>query len=459
MKIIDEIVHQELETDEHPPNRPHISLDELSTETDTPVFKLRRRTFLGLVVILVLFGGLFSALLWKKGAHNEQQNPATQTEATAPVQSATPDLVTVEEDELKQISVEPAVERAVEVEKETTGKVAFNEDRQTPVFTPYAGRVIELLANKGDLVKQGQPLLVVESPELVGVENDLAAARSDRDKTKIVLDTAQKTADRTRALFEKEAAAAKDVQLADADLERAKEEFRRAEAAIAVAENRLALFGKTRDEIARIETQPAGSIDRRVVIRAPINGTVVDRQVGPGQYIKPDIPNPLYLLSDLSTLWVIADVYESFLPHIRVGTPVSISVASLPDRGFSGRVSFINPAVDPTTRTVHVRIVVPNNGLLKPEMFAKIKIGSATTEVFPAVPSGAVISVNNSTAVLVEDGHGRFRRREIKPAREENGFTLIQSGLKPGERVVTKGVLLLNGGVGKPAEDKSEKGE
>lgn len=459
MKIIDEIVHQELETDEHPADRPYVSLDELATETETPVFKLRRRTFLGLLLILLVFGGLFSALMWKKGAHNENQKPGMQTEAAASVQTPPPDLVTAEEDELKQISIESVVERSVEVEKETTGKVAFNEDRQTPVFTPYAGRVIELLANKGDLVKQGQPLLVVEAPELVGVENDLAAARSDRDKNKIALDTAQKTADRTRALFEKEAASAKDMQLADADLERAKEEFRRAEAAIAVAENRLALFGKSKEEIARIESQPAGSIDRRVVIRAPITGTVVDRQVGPGQYIKPDIPNPLYLLSDLSTLWVIADVYESFLPHIRVGTPVSISVASLPDRNFSGRVSFINPAVDPATRTVHVRIVMPNNGLLKPEMFAKIKIGSATTEVYPAVPSSAVISVNNSAAVLVEDGHGRFRRREIKPAREESGYTLIESGVKPGERVVTKGVLLLNGSVGKPAEDKSEKAE
>jgi cobalt-zinc-cadmium efflux system membrane fusion protein len=294
--------------------------------------------------------------------------------------------------------------------------------------------------------------LIVESPELVATENDLGAARTDQDKARIALDTAQKSADRARALLEREAIAAKDVQLAEADLARAKEELHRADAEVAVVESKLALFGKDAKEIAQIEKQPTGTLDRRIVIRAPISGTIVERKVGAGQYLKPDMPDPLYLIADLSTLWVMADVYESFLPHIRVGTPVSISVASLPDRNFPGRISFINPTVDAATRTVHVRTVVQNNGLLKPEMFAKIKIGTAQPQAYPAVPSSAVISVNNASAVLVENSPKQFRRREIKPMREENGFTLIEAGLRPGERVVTKGVLLLNGGVGKPPE-------
>lgn len=454
MKILDEIVQQELETDEHPLNLPHASMDELSAEARTPGFRLRRRTFLGLLLILLIFGGAFSALVWKKGAHHERQKVAAQAPAAIP-----PDLVTAEEDELKQISIEPVIERGVKVEQETTGRVALNEDRQTPVFTPYAGRVIEMLANKGDLVKQGQPLLIVESPELVATENDLSAARADQDKARIMLDTAQKTADRARALLEREAIAAKDMQAAEADLARSKEELRRADAAVSVVENKLALFGKDAKEIAQIEKQPVGNFDRRVVIRAPISGTIIERKVGAGQYLKSDETEPLFLIADLSTLWVMGDVYESFLPHIRVGTPVRISVSAFPDRVFPARVSFINPTVDPVTRTVHVRAVVQNNGVLKPEMFAKIKVGSAIPQTFSAVPSSAVISVNNSAAVLVEESRGRFRRREIKPAREEDGFTLIESGLKPGERVVTKGVLLLNGGVGKPADSSSGKAE
>lgn len=456
MKIIDEIVQQEFETDKHFPNLKHVPADEVPLEANTPSFKLRRRTFLGLLLILMVFGGVFSALLWKKGAHNDGEKTASAREV-ATAQAGTPDVVTVEEQELKQITVEAVTERTINVDQETTGKVSFNEDRQTPVYTPYAGRVIEVLANKGELVRQGQPLLIVESPELVATENDLAAARTDQDKARIALDIAQKNADRARSLLEREAIAAKDLQLAEADLARAREEQHRADAAVAVVESKLALFGKDAKEIQQIEKQPIGTLDRKIVIRAPINGTIVERKVGVGQYLKTDMPDPLYLIADLSSLWVMADVYESFLPRIRVGTPVRISVASFPDRTFPGRISFINPTVDPATRTVHVRTVVQNDGLLKPEMFAKITIGAAVPQSYPAVPSSAVISVNNTSVVLVEDGPRRFRRREVKPARTENGFTLIESGLQLNERVVTNGVLLLNGGVGKPPEPAGKK--
>jgi len=316
---------------------------------------------------------------------------------------------------------------------------------------------VEVLANKGEIVRQGQPLLVVESPDLIAAANDLSAARADQEKAKIAQDAAQKVVDRSRALVEKEALAAKDLQQAEVDLERCKGELRRAQAAVAVAENKLVLFGKSEKEIAHLEIQNASSIDRRVVIRAPISGTVVDRKVGIGQYVKSDTPDPLYLISDLSTLWVMADVYESFLPNIRVGSPVEISVASSPDRRFPARVSFISPTVDAATRTVRVRCVVPNAGsLLKPDMFARIKIGSAAKQSRPVVPTGAIISQNNAAMVFIEEGHGRFRRREVKAGNELQGVTVIEDGVKPGERVVTHGVLLLNGIAGKPPEGKAE---
>lgn len=461
MKIIDEIVHQELETDEHPHRHSVSTSEELATESRSPIFRLRRRTFIGILLILLIFGAAFSLLLWKKGAHNEHQKPGTE-KAAATVAETAPDLVTAEPGELKQLTVETVVMRQIDVEMEATGKAAFNEDRQTPVFTPYAGRVVELLANRGDVVSQGQPLLIVESPELVSVENDLAAARVDQDKARIAVDTAVKSAERARALLVREAIAAKEVQLAEADLARAREDQRRADAAVALYENKLLLFGKDQREIAQIEKQPPGAADRRIVIRAPITGTIVERKVGPGQYLKPDAPDPLYLIADLSSLWIMGDVYESFLPHIRVGTPVRINFASFPDRSFPARISFINPTVDPLTRTVHVRAVVTNpgngrqGGILKPEMFARIRFGTAIPQSYPAVPTSAVITVNNLSAVLVEEGGGRFRRREIRLAREEDGYTLIESGLKAGDRVVTKGVLLLNNGVGKPPEPQTE---
>lgn len=461
MKIIDEIVHQELETDEHPHRQVAITTADLEADSRSPLFRLRRRIFIGMLLFLLLFGGAFSLIVWRK-AHSpkgESANDNLARRAANKVSLAQPDLVTVEEAELKQIGIASVEMHEVKVDLEATARVGFNEDRQTPVYTPYAGRVVEILANKGDLVKAGQPLLIVESPELVSVENDLASARTEQDKARIALETAVKSAERARTLLSREAVAAKDVQLAEADLARAREDLRRADAAVALYENRLALFGKDSREIAQIEKQPPGAIDRRVVIKAPISGTIVDRQVGPGQYVKPDVPNPLFLIADLSSLWVLGDIYESFLPHIRVGTPVQISFSPFPEQRFPARISFINPTVDPVSRTIHVRAVVRNNGLLKPEMFARISFGTAVPQSYPAISSSAVITVNSRAVVLVEEGQGRFRRREIVPEREEDGYTLIRSGLKPGERVVTSGVLLLNNGVGKPPESEREMGK
>ncbi|HZS10537.1 MAG TPA: efflux RND transporter periplasmic adaptor subunit [Blastocatellia bacterium] len=410
-----------------------------------------------LVPVALLMLCVIVAVLYRSG-----ESPRKESKAAGAVEAATPganlaaDVVTANDKELQQLTIEPVGERTIDLERETTGKVAFNDDRMTPVFTPYAGRAVEVLANKGAMVRQGQPLLVVESPEVVTAGNDLSAARSDADKARIALDAAEKAAERARRLHEREALATRDLQQAETDLARTREELRRAEAAVAVAENKLALFGKSSEEIAQLANYGKGGVDRRVVIRAPITGTVVERKVGPGQYIKPDTPDPLFLISDLSTLWVMADVYESLLPGIRVGSPVQISTATLPDRGFPARISFISPTVDAATRTVRVRCVVPNKGgLLKPEMFAKITIGAAVRQSVPVIPSSALLSGNDSFAVFVEEAHGRFHRREVRPGRDLEGFTVIEEGLKPGERIVTHGALLLNGAVGKPPEGES----
>jgi len=145
----------------------------------------------------------------------------------------------------------------------------------TPVFTPFSGRIVELLANKGDSVTTGQPLATVESPDFVSSQNDLASARSDLAKANIALNTAQVAEQRAQRLHDQEALSTKDLQQAEADLARAQDDVRRSQAAVAVAENRLRLFGREPQELERV--------DPRVVMRAPISGTIVWRQVGPGR--------------------------------------------------------------------------------------------------------------------------------------------------------------------------------
>lgn len=375
--------------------------------------------------------------------HESGRNASAEPQQFVAAQPA--DVVEATADQLKQISIEPVHERPIDLDLETTGKVGFNEDRMTPVFAPYAGRVVEVLANKGAVVKSGQPLLIIESPDFVSAVNDLAGARADVNKARIALDIAEKAAARAKSLHEQEAIATKELQAAESEAARAHDEYRRTQATASTVRNRLGMFGKNTDEIAQLETALTDQVDRRIVIRAPLAGTIVDRKVGPGQFIKVDSPDPLYLISDLSTLWVTADVYETYLPQIRIGAPVEISVAAYADRTFPARITTIDPTVDAATRTVHVRCTVPNSGgLLRPEMFAKIRIGDAAKRNVPSVPSTAVITHGSDSFVLVEESAGRFRRRAVKAGREIDGYTLIEEGLHPNDRVVTRGVLLLS---------------
>jgi len=412
-------------------------------DTENPQAQRRVRHPYAAIVAISFLIVLITAFMVRRQEARTADTPAQPTaKSSDEVIEATPD-------QLRQIHVESVRDQMVELYLETTGKVGFNENRMTPVFAPYGGRVLEVFANKGDVVNAGQPLLVIESPDLVSTVHDLAEARSDADKAKIALDASEKAAERARNLHSLEALATRELQAAESDLARAREDYRRATAAVAVMRNKLSLFGKSSDEIRHLEESVTDQIDRRVEIRAPLAGTIVDRKVGPGQYVKPDTPDPLFTIGDLSTVWVNADVYEAQLRQIRVGAPVVITVAAYPDREFPARISAINPTVDPNTRTIRVRCSVDNPaGLLKPEMFASIRVGNTTKRKVPTVPSTAVLTQGPESFVLREESTGRFRRRAVKSGREMQGYTVIEEGLASNDRVVTSGALLLSNGLG-----------
>jgi cobalt-zinc-cadmium efflux system membrane fusion protein len=412
-------------------------MDNENPETSKPIS--RRYAGIGAV-------GLAAVLVVAFVVRRQEARPAETAAATE--SRPTTDSIEASPDQLKQIRVEAVRDQIVEMELETTGKVGFNEERLSPVFAPYNGRVLEVLANKGDTVKAGQTLLVIESPDLVSTVHDLAEARADQDKSKITLDIAEKAAERARNLHSLEALATKELQAAESDVARAREDYRRATSAVAVIRNRLSLFGKTEDEIRAFEESLTDQIDRRIEIRAPLAGTIVDRKVGPGQYIKPDTPDPLFTIGDLSSVWINADVYEANLPEIRIGAPATITIAAYADRQFPARIAAINPTVDPSTRTIHVRCSVANSeGLLKPEMFASIRIGHAAKHKVPTVPSTAVLTQGLNSFVLKEESEGLFRRQPVKSGRELHGYTVIEQGLAENDRVVTSGALLLSNGL------------
>src|SRR5437773_1208916 len=177
----------------------------------------------GAIVIVGLVVVLVAAFTVRRQDARTDQTPAPQ------IPKSSNDVIEATPEQLKQIRVETVRDQFIDLDLEATGKVGFNEDRMTPVFAPYGGRVVEVLANKGDLVKAGQPLLVVEAPDLVAAVNDLSEARSNVDKSRIALDTATKAAQRARNLNLLEALATRDLQSAESDLARAHEDYRRAE--------------------------------------------------------------------------------------------------------------------------------------------------------------------------------------------------------------------------------------
>lgn len=387
-------------------------------------------------IIGIVMAALVAVIVWRwlTPAPTAADRPA---EKPAADKQASNDTITVSGPQLQQISTETVKERMVTIDRSATGRVGFNEDRLTPVFTPFSGRVVELLANKGDNVRSGQPLAVIEAPDFVGAQNDLAAARSDQVKAKIGLDAAQVAEQRAKRLHDQEAISTKDLQQAETDLARAQDDVRRAQAAVAAAENRLRLFGKEPDETT--------SVDPKVTLRAPIGGTIVDRKVGPGQYVKPDSPDPLFLITDLGEVWVLVDVYESDVAAIHLNMPVEVMVSAYPEKVFPARISFISPTVDPATRTLRVRCLVPNgHGLLKPDMFATIKIGSVGVEPKTTVPAGAVVAEGNDSVVFVADNAGHYRRKTVQLGKEvEDGF-IVNTGVKAGDVIAVRGALLLN---------------
>ncbi|HKC86522.1 MAG TPA: efflux RND transporter periplasmic adaptor subunit [Blastocatellia bacterium] len=393
----------------------------------------RWRMYVSIAVIAVAF---LAGLIYRR-----YRSTRRVTSPTSAVQANIPkDVVFADENQLKNLTIQPVAARDFTVDREVTGKVGFNENRLTPVFPAYSGRVVEALATKGERVRKGQPLLVVESPDYVAAQTDLATARGDVAKAAAILKTAGVNVERSRRLFVEDAVSKKDLQSAEAALTLAQAELRRSLTALAVAQSRLVIFGKTPADINRLKA----GVDRNLTIAAPIAGTVVDRQVGPGQILKSDMTTPLFQISDLSELWVHGDVFESDLPNIRLGAPAEIRVESYPKRVFPARVSFINPTVDPATRTVHVRCEVSNpGGRLKPDMFAKLKITAAAKQSVPVIPATAVVGRDGNSFVLVEEAPGRFRKRRVEIGHEVDGSVMITSGLKVGERIVTKGAVLL----------------
>jgi membrane fusion protein, heavy metal efflux system len=345
--------------------------------------------------------------------------------------------------EWASLTIEPVTEHNFRAEHVTEGKIAVDEDRSTPVFSPYTGRVVRLLAKAGDSVTQGQPLFVIEAADTVQAQNDFIAALTGVNKAKSALDLAQLQDTRAKDLFEGKAVPLKDYQQSQATLVQAQNDMRSSQTALEAARNKLAILGLSPEAIAAF--QEKGHLDPSTTVYSPIAGTVVQRKIGPGQFISSGASDPVFVIGDLSTVWLTAFVRETDAAMVSVGQEVSFNVLALPGRPLKAHIDYVSAAIDPSTRRLLARATVDNKaGLLKPEMFANVTIYSAGDHPAVGVPKQALIYEGDQVRVWVAHEDKSIELRQIKTGLINSNLVEVQGNLKPGEQIVTKGSLFID---------------
>ena len=341
------------------------------------------------------------------------------------------------------LTVEPVQQHVFRGELTTEGKIAVDEDRSTPIFSPYAGRVTRLLVKPGDVVERGQPLFMVEATDMVQAQNDFISASTALNKARSALHLAQIVDKRQRALYEGKAVPLKEVQNARAALDAAENDLRSNEVALEAARNRLRILGKTDQEIT--DFQVKGTIDPSTPIYAPIGGTIVQRKVGPGQYIGTGASDPVFIIGDLSTVWLVAYIRETGAPEVHIGEALHFNVLAYPDRVFPANISYVATSLDPTTRRFMVRATINNSErLLKPEMFANVTIFTGEGDAAIAVPRAAVIYEGAAARIWIVRPDNGIELRHIKVGMIDGKMIQVLDGLKPNDRVITKGSLFID---------------
>jgi cobalt-zinc-cadmium efflux system membrane fusion protein len=393
-----------------------------------------------LLVLLLVVAGV--AVVWIAKSH--PTGHAAETDTAVSSQSKRPrGLFYPTQAQWATISVEPVQQRVFRSEHVTEGKIAVDEDRATPIFSPYAGRVTKLFVKPGDTVTVGQPLFTVEAADMVQAQNDFISAVTSLNKARSVLNLAQINDKRQRTLYEGKAVPLKEVQNARAVLDGAENDMRSSEVGLEAVRNRLRILGKTDKEIT--EFQEKGTINPATPIFAPIAGTIVQRKVGPGQYVGTGASDPVFVIGDLSSVWVLAFIRETEAPTVHIGQAIYFTVLAYPERAFPANISYVAASLDPTTRRLLVRATVNNAaGLLKPEMFASVKILTGEGDTAVAVPRDAVIYEGGTARVWVVRDDKAIELRRIKVGLTNGSMVEVMEGLAPTDRVVTKGSLFID---------------
>ncbi|MEO8877713.1 MAG: efflux RND transporter periplasmic adaptor subunit [Polyangiaceae bacterium] len=377
------------------------------------------RWFSRMALVSVLLAGASSAGCKKSLAKTEAQPP--------PGEAWLDDKQITEQ----KIAIETVEEQNVDDTVLASGKVAFDDARVTHVFSPVTGKVVKISAQLGEVVKKGQELAIIDSP-------DISLASSDVGKAQADLVAAQHDFDRQKDLYSQHAASQKDFEQAQDNYSKAKAESDRARAKASL-----------------LTAGGGGSVNEGYALRAPIDGTVINRNVSPGVEVQGQYSGgqavELFTVGEVDRVWVIADVFEMDVARVQVGQKATVKLQPYPDKIFNCTIDYVSGTLDPQTRTAKLRCSFDNkDGLLKPEMYATVAVSVDQRKAL-AIPRKALIRLGDQTVVFVETGktpEGKhiFERLPVAVDEQEGSAWLpVQHGLNKGDRVVTDGAILISG--------------
>jgi cobalt-zinc-cadmium efflux system membrane fusion protein len=338
--------------------------------------------------------------------------------------SASPQLFTIPQDQMAHVQVVTVEPSTLKHTLRLTGAVAYNAFNTTPVISQVGGPVSKILVLPGEHVKAGQPMLDVSSPDYA---QSLDAYLKAEDSYRL----SQKNFTRAQDLYQHHA-------IAERDLEQAESDRNQAQADLNAAEQGMRILGiKNPADLAKAPSSA------QIPVLAPISGEVVDRLVSPGQVVQAG-QTQAFTISDLSTVWVLANVYQADLQFVRSGDEVIVQTDAY-SGSFRGKISYISPALDPNTRTLQARIVVDNPGeKLKKDMYCTVTVTAGVLSNALAVPNASVLrDDNNQPFLYVLTGANQFTRRDVELGEVQDGQTQIAKGISAGEKVVGNGSLFL----------------
>ncbi|MDQ5935623.1 MAG: Efflux transporter periplasmic adaptor subunit [Cyanobacteriota bacterium erpe_2018_sw_21hr_WHONDRS-SW48-000092_B_bin.40] len=357
------------------------------------------------------------------------------------------------------IKVESVRALAPVTRKQVNGQIEAIPANTAAVNAPLAGRVLTLLAQKGQRVKKGDALMTLDSSEIrqLSVESQrlIALNKAAEEQAQAKVELAKRNYEREKTLLGLKIASTKDYQTAEAD-------FKQAEAELNTTRSQTRLSGaQLANRLAQLGQAIKATAQGHITLYAPISGIVLEQLVTPGEAV--EAAKPLFKLININKVWATGQIYEKDLQFVRLGQRIEILTSAYPERIFSGSIVNIDPVVDPISRTLAVRAAIENPDLLlKPQMFVTIGlIESSQGQVGYFIPSEAVVSVQGKQSVFIKRGDDDFLPVSVETGETKDNLIRIKSGLKGNELIVTQRAFQLMAQGAKGAipseEEESEK--